>query len=47
MSVNNTEKYYHEENFGFLIVETFNKRCFGFNLKRADEHATVKKIIRM
>ncbi len=39
------EKYYHEENFGFLIVITFDKRCYGFNLKCADECAIAKKII--
>ncbi len=39
------EQYYHEENFGYLVVKTFDKKCYGFNLKRANECAIAKKII--
>ncbi len=39
------EKYYQEENFGYLVVETFDKKCYGFNFKHANEWATAKKII--
>ncbi len=39
------EQYYHEENFGYLVVETFDEKCYGFNLKHANESATAKKII--
>ncbi len=38
-------QYYHEENFGYLVVKTFHKKCYGFNLKPANECATAKKII--
>jgi hypothetical protein len=39
------EQYYHEENFGYLAVETFDKKCYGFNLKHTNECATETKII--
>jgi hypothetical protein len=39
------EQYYHEENFGYLVVKTFNEKCYGFNLKPTNECATAKKII--
>jgi hypothetical protein len=45
MSVNEMEQYYHEENFGYLVVKTFNKKCYGFNLKCANECAAAKNII--
>jgi hypothetical protein len=44
MSVDEMEQYYHEENFR-LVVETFDKKCYGFNLNCANERATAKKII--
>ncbi len=27
MSVNEMEQYYHEKNFGYLVVKTFNKNA--------------------
>jgi hypothetical protein len=45
MSVTEMEQYYHEENFGYLVVKTFNKKCHGVNLKSANECATAKKFI--
>jgi hypothetical protein len=45
MSVNMMKQYYHEENFVYLVVKTFDKNCYGFNLKRANKSATAKKII--
>jgi len=45
MSVNKIEQYYNEESFGCLVVKTFDKRYYGFNLKHANECATAKKII--
>ena len=39
------EQYYHGENFGYLVVETFDKKCYGFNLKCAEQRATAKKNI--
>jgi hypothetical protein len=46
MSVNEVEQYYHEDNFGYLVVETFDNKCCGFNLKCPNECATAKKIDR-
>ncbi len=40
------EQYYHEENFGYLVLKTFNEKCYGFNLKHANECATAKRIIK-
>jgi hypothetical protein len=45
MSVVDMEKYFRNEKFEFLVVETFDMGCYGFNFKRADQHATAKKII--
>ncbi len=39
------EQYHHEENFGYLVVETLDKKCYGFNLKCTNEYATAKEII--
>jgi hypothetical protein len=39
------EQYYHEEIFGYLVVKTFDKKCYEFDLKRANKCATAKKII--
>jgi hypothetical protein len=39
------EQFYHEENFGDLVVKTLDKKYYGFNLKCANECATAKKII--
>ncbi len=39
------EQYYDEQNFGYLVVKTFNKKCYGFNLKCANECATAMEII--
>ena len=38
-------KYYHKEKFGFLVVKTFDERCYRFNLKHTDECATAKIIV--
>jgi hypothetical protein len=45
MSVDKIEQYYHEETFGYLVVSTFDKKIYGFNLKCPNECATAKKII--
>ena len=44
-SVLDMDKLFHDEKFEFLVVETFDMRCYGFNLKCAVQHATAKKII--
>ncbi len=42
MSFNDLKTYFHEKNYGFLVVQAFNEKCYGFNLKRTDEFATAK-----
>ncbi len=39
------DKYFHDEKFEFLVFETFDLGCYGFNLKCTDERATAKEII--
>jgi hypothetical protein len=39
------ETYFHEEKYGFLVVPAFNKKCYGFNLTRANERANTMQII--
>jgi hypothetical protein len=45
MSVLGMDKLFYDEKFECLVVETFDMRCYGFNLKCAVQHATAKKII--
>jgi hypothetical protein len=45
MSVLDMDNFFHNEQFGFLVVETFDLKCYGFNLKREDQRVTAKKII--
>jgi hypothetical protein len=37
MSVNKMEQYYHEENFGYLVVGTFDKFFYGFNTSSLEQ----------
>ncbi len=37
------EIFFHDEKFEFLVVETIDMRCYGFNLKQADQRATAKE----
>jgi hypothetical protein len=37
--------YFYNEKFEFLVVESFENRCYGFNLNRAAKHDIAKKII--
>jgi hypothetical protein len=39
------EQYYHEKEFGYMVVKTFNKKCYGLKIKCANECATAKKFI--
>ncbi len=39
------DNYFYNEKFEFLVVESFENRCYGFNLNRAAQHDTGKKII--
>ncbi len=43
------EQYYHEENFDFeyLVVETFDKKCYGFNLNLQMNVQLQRKLFRM
>jgi hypothetical protein len=40
-----TNQYFHEEKYGFLVVQAFDETCYRFNLKCQDEQASVLKII--
>jgi hypothetical protein len=37
MSVNDFYQYFHDEKYGFLVVQAFDETCYGFNLKCQDE----------
>ena len=39
------DNFFHNEQFGFLVVETFDLKCYGFNLKHEDQRVTAKTII--
>ena len=39
------ETYIHEEKYRFLVVQAFNKQCYGFDITHADEHAKAVQII--
>ena len=39
------DNYFYNEKFEFLVVESFENRCYGFNLNRAAQHDTGKNII--
>ncbi len=45
MSVPELEKYIDNEKFKFLVVESFELRCYGFNLKNTDQQAAANQII--
>jgi hypothetical protein len=47
MSVPESEKYIDDEKFKFLVVETFELKCYGFNLKNTDQQTTAKQIIKV
>jgi hypothetical protein len=34
MSVPKSEKYIDDKKYDFLVVETFELKCYGFNLKK-------------
>ncbi len=36
---------FYNEKFEFLVVESFENRCYGFNLNCAAQHDTGKNII--
>ncbi len=41
------DKLFHDGNFEFLVVETFDMRCYGFNQKHTVQCSTAKKIIQV
>ncbi len=41
------EQYYHEEKFGYLVVETFDKKYYGFNVNAQMNVQLQRKIFRM
>jgi hypothetical protein len=45
MTVSDLETYFCEENYKFLIVQVFDKECYGFDLGNTEEHATARHII--
>jgi hypothetical protein len=45
MSTLDMDIFFYNKKFEFLVVETFDMRCFEFNLKHEDQRATVKKIL--
>jgi len=45
MSVPKLEKYIDNENFKFLVVKSFEMKCYGFNLKNIDQQAAANQII--
>ncbi len=45
MSVPELEKYIDDEKFKFLVVESFEMKCYGFNLKNTDQRAATNQII--
>ena len=45
MSVPELEKYIDDENFKFLVVKSFEMKCYGFNLKNIDQQAAANQII--
>jgi hypothetical protein len=47
MSVPKFEKYIDDEKFEFLVVETFELKCYGFNLKKQINELLPSKLFRM
>ncbi len=47
MSANKMEQCYHEENFGYLVFATFDKKCYGFNLNAQMNVQLQRKLFRM
>jgi hypothetical protein len=47
MSVPELEKYIDDEKFKFLVVETFELKCCGFNLKTQINELLPSKLFRM
>ena len=45
MSVPKLKKYIDDEKFKFLVVESFEMKCYGFNLKNTDQRAAANQII--
>jgi hypothetical protein len=45
MSVDELDAYMNEENYNYLLVETFNIKYFGFNLSDDTEYETARQII--
>jgi len=45
MSVDEMDTYMNEENYNYLLVETFNIKYFGFNLSDDTEYETARQII--
>ncbi len=43
MTVVNMDNYFYNEKFEFLVVESFENRCYGFNSNRVAQHDTGKK----
>ncbi len=39
------DNYFYNKKFEFLVVESFENRCYGFNLNCTAQHDTAKKII--
>jgi hypothetical protein len=47
MSVPKLEKYIDDEKFKFLVVETFELKCYGINLKTQINKLLPSKLFRM
>ncbi len=45
LSVNKVKSYYENDNFGFLIFESVNGKCYGFILGIKNEHNTAFNIL--
>jgi len=45
MRVDEMDTYMNEENYNYLLVETFNIKYFGFNLSDDTEYETARQII--
>jgi hypothetical protein len=47
MSVPELEKYIDDEKFKFLVVKSFELKCYGFNLKTQINELLPIKLFRM
>jgi hypothetical protein len=45
MNVPKLEKYIDDDKFKFLVVESCQIKCYGFDLKNTDQRATTNQII--